>query len=348
MKNAWQVIKDSYTGYASYLWDQIIHPGWHNYFYWLLGLSAFFFILEILRPWRAEQPKFRKDFWLDFFYMFFNYFLFSLLIFYAISNLLGGVVESALESWSFLKATQEFFLGLPVVIHLIIGFILADFIQWNTHRLLHRVPFLWEFHKVHHSVKQMGFAAHLRYHWIENVVYKSIQFIPLLFIGYSYRDFFVIHILATAIGHYNHANFYLSRTAKGFWGTLIIASLLIFGLDVHVFQGDQIGIEQPFLQIVLAFAEIFIFSAVLAKPMGNVMDVLFNSPEMHIWHHSKELPKNHKYGINFGLTLAIWDYVFGTAYIPRSGRDIELGFPGDEEFPDKFIGQQMHGIIPEK
>ncbi len=30
-------------------------------------------------------------------------------------------------------------------------FLVADFIQWNVHRLLHRVPAFWEFHKVHHS-----------------------------------------------------------------------------------------------------------------------------------------------------------------------------------------------------
>ncbi len=30
------------------------------------------------------------------------------------------------------------------------------------HLLGHKVPILWEFHKVHHSVEQMGFAAHLR------------------------------------------------------------------------------------------------------------------------------------------------------------------------------------------
>ena len=57
----------------------------------------------------------------------------------------------------------------PVWAHLLVGFVFRDFIQWWVHRLLHRVPFLWEFHKVHHSVKQLGFAAHLRYHWMETL-----------------------------------------------------------------------------------------------------------------------------------------------------------------------------------
>ena len=39
-----------------------------------------------------------------------------------------------------------------------------------------------------------------------------------------------------------------------------------------------------------------------------------------------------------------WDYIFGTAYIPYEGRDIKLGFPGVESFPEDFVGQNMHGL----
>ena len=60
---------------------------------------------------------------------------------------------------------------------------------------------------------------------------------------------------------------------------------------------------------------------------------------MHIWHHSKELPR--KYGVNFGLTLSLWDYLFGTNYIPKNGRDIELGFANDETFPQDFLQQEI-------
>jgi sterol desaturase/sphingolipid hydroxylase (fatty acid hydroxylase superfamily) len=61
---------------------------------------------------------------------------------------------------------------------------------------------------------------------------------------------------------------------------------------------------------------------------------------MHIWHHAKDIGDNH-YGVNFGISLSLWDYVFGTAYIPHDGRDIELGYPGDENMPDGFIGQSI-------
>ena len=65
-------IASSYQAYGSYLWNEISHPSWHNYFYWLIGVSIFAWSLEYFIPWRTKQPIVRKDFWLDFFYMFFN------------------------------------------------------------------------------------------------------------------------------------------------------------------------------------------------------------------------------------------------------------------------------------
>ena len=68
---------------------------------------------------------------------------------------------------------------------------------------------------------------------------------------------------------------------------------------------------------------------------------IFNNPKMHIWHHAKEMPASHPNGINFGITLSIWDYLFGTNHIPSDGRDIELGFDDIENYPTTFIAHQI-------
>ncbi|MEL7146797.1 MAG: sterol desaturase family protein [Bacteroidota bacterium] len=282
-----EIISSGYTGYANYIWREITQPSWHSYFYWLLGVSAFFFALELLKPWRKDQPRFRKDFWLDFFYMFFNFFLFSLIIFNAASDVVIHFFNDALAVIGIQNLLAFEVMQWPVWTHLLIGFVVRDFVQWWTHRLLHRVPRLWEFHKVHHSIEQMGFAAHLRYHWMENVVYRTIEYIPLALIGIGLRDFFVIHIFTLAVGHFNHSN-----------------------LKVNL----------------------------------GIFKYVFNNPQMHIWHHAHDLPSDRKTGVNFGLTLSVWDYLFKTNYIPHDGRDIKLGFPGVEEFPKDFVSQSTHGF----
>ena len=80
------IVKDSFSGYWSYLKNEILYPSWHNYFYWLIGLSLACWLLEIIFPWRKNQSVLRKDFFLDGFYMFFNFFLFSLIGYNALSN----------------------------------------------------------------------------------------------------------------------------------------------------------------------------------------------------------------------------------------------------------------------
>lgn len=278
---------NGYIGYANYLWQEMTHPHWKNYFYWLIGVSVFFFALELLKPWRKEQPRFRKDFWLDFFYMFFNFFLFSLVIYNAASNVFVDLFKDFLGLFGITNVVAIEIASWAMWLQLLVMFVVRDFIQWWVHRLLHWSPVLWEFHKVHHSVEQMGFAAHLRYHWMETIVYRFIEYLPLAMIGFGIDDFFIVHIISLSIGHFNHSNFTVN----------------------------------------LGF-----------------LKYIFNNPAMHIWHHAYEMPEDRKYGINFGISLSLWDYIFGTAHIPHTGRDIKLGFPGLEKFPKHFISQISHGF----
>jgi len=53
-------------------------PWYNNYFYGLILISLAVWALEMALPWRKQQGAFRKDFWLDGFYMFFNFFVFQL------------------------------------------------------------------------------------------------------------------------------------------------------------------------------------------------------------------------------------------------------------------------------
>ncbi|MBR9921367.1 MAG: sterol desaturase family protein [Bacteroidetes bacterium] len=337
----WNSIIESYQGYASYLWREITNPGWHNYFYWLIGVSSFFFGLEVFSPWRKNQAKFRKDFWLDFFYMFFNFFLFSLIIYNAASDLVVNFFNNGIKGLTgFDMQASNPMRNFPMWAILLIGFVVRDFVQWWVHRLLHWHPRLWKFHQVHHSVKEMGFAAHLRFHWMETVVYRTIEYIPLALLGIGLYDFFIIHIFSLAVGHYNHSNISVdSKVTGGILGALIGIAIATSAFDIHLMDGVD-----------AAYRFFILIPAVLigAFLLGPVMKKLFNSPEMHIWHHAYDLPEEKKYGVNFGLSLAIWDYLFGTAYIPHDGRDIKLGFPGVEEFPEDFKGQVTYGFGKEK
>lgn len=286
MYELFQAFKDSFLGSLSWTWNSILFqvPWYQNYFWGLIIISLVVWGLEIAFPWRKKQGIIRKDFWLDGFYMFFNFFLFAIFIsgFYRIMQLGFESIGIQMDSLSLINTKTW-----PTWASLLLFFVLLDFVQWFTHLLLHRIPALWQFHKVHHSVKEMGFAAHLRFHWMENILYKPLKTLAVMVLGgFEPEQAYLVHFVAITIGHLNHANIKLT-----------------YG---------------PFKYI-------------------------FNNPVMHLHHHAYYLPKG-SYGVNYGISLSLWDYLFKTAHIPNENGETKLGFEGDENFPQDFVGQNLYGF----
>jgi len=286
-----KVFMDALTGTMNWVWQSITFqvPWYTNYFYGLIAISLIVWGLEIAFPWRKDQKIIRKDFWLDGFYMFFNFFIFAIVIagVYAILEKTFNSFGVKMDSLAIIDLSS-----LPVWAELLVFFIILDFVQWVTHVALHRFPVLWQFHKVHHSVEEMGFAAHLRYHWMENILYKPLKTFGVMILGgFEPQQAFIVHFIAISIGHLNHANIKLT------WGPL---------------------------------------------------KYIFNNPVMHLWHHAKYLPKGQMPGVNFGISLSLWDYLFKTNYVPEDSGTIPLGFEDSENFPKDFWHQVTYGFAPEK
>jgi len=70
---------------------------------------------------------------------------------------------------------------------------------------------------------------------------------------------------------------------------------------------------------------------------------IFNNPVMHLHHHAFHLPQG-VYGVNYAISLSLWDYLFKTAHVPNDDGETLLGFEGDEKFPQDFIGQNIYGF----
>lgn len=277
---------NAFNGTVNWTWKSILFnvPWYNNYFWGLIVISLVVWGLEILFPWRKNQSIFRKDFWLDGFYMFFNFFVFSIAIsgFYKILEVVFTDLGITMKSLALINISNW-----PMWLQLVVFFIVLDFVQWFTHVLLHKFEVLWRFHKVHHSVKEMGFAAHLRYHWMENILYKPLKTFGVMILGgFEPEQAYIVHFIAITIGHLNHANIKLT------YGPL---------------------------------------------------KYIFNNPVMHLYHHAYTLPEG-KYGVNFGISLSLWDYVFKTNYVPEDSGTIQIGYKGDDTMPKTFLGQLFYGF----
>jgi len=63
------------------------------------------------------------------------------------------------------------------------------------------------------------------------------------------------------------------------------------------------------------------------------LQFVINGPEMHRWHHTTGRGRNR----NFSTKLAIWDWIFGTAFFPKPEKAREYGLK--IPFPEHYIGQ---------
>ena len=76
-----------------------------------------------------------------------------------LEQLFGAPSPTSLPNW------------LIITIFTMILFIVDDFTRFLLHYVLHKVPFLWEFHKVHHSAKVLTPMTIYRSHPVESLLY---------------------------------------------------------------------------------------------------------------------------------------------------------------------------------
>lgn len=269
-------------------------------------------ILRALFPRRIVHHRSTQA---DIGYLFFNVFVFgvvfgwSLLSYQSVSNgivsalgaLFGMPAASALPVW----ASRT---GITVMM-----FLAYELGYWFNHWLSHKVPLLWEFHKVHHTAEVLTPITNFRVHPVYTFVFANIIAIST---G-----------VASGLGHFMFGD---ATYQYGLADTNLILVLFIHAY-VHL-QHSHVWI---------AFT-------------GRLGRVLV-SPAHHQVHHSAD-PKH--FNKNFGSCLALWDWMFGTLYVPAKEREpIVFGVPGHVDAhtlkaelvePLASAGRRLFGRVPER
>jgi sterol desaturase/sphingolipid hydroxylase (fatty acid hydroxylase superfamily) len=162
--------------------------------------------LERLFPWRKEQKFFRKQIGQDIFWLIFNGHIAGVLLAY-LTFWIVHQMNFLLFSWNFPAPDQLNLLkAAPEWVQFTAYFVLSDFVEWIIHNLLHRVPGMWEFHKLHHSILELDWIGNFRFHWMEIIIYRAMKYFPLVVLGVEGNIVLLIAIVATLIGHLNHSN----------------------------------------------------------------------------------------------------------------------------------------------
>ena len=84
--------------------------------------------------------------------------------------------------------------------------LLAEVGGYWGHRAAHRVPFLWRFHRVHHSIAEMDWLASGRVHPIDQVFLRSCSILPIVAFGFTRATFGAFLAVSTLQAIFVHAN----------------------------------------------------------------------------------------------------------------------------------------------
>ncbi|RZV16369.1 sterol desaturase family protein [Aliarcobacter butzleri] len=126
---------------------------------------------------------------LDYYYFFLSYFINILLLvpFIVSAKTVALFVNKELYFYFDYYDNSFFSYKQIVLMYTISIFVVSDFTRYWLHRFLHTIPFLWEFHKIHHSAKVLTPITFYRVHPIENFLFGlryslSVGFVTGVFI----------------------------------------------------------------------------------------------------------------------------------------------------------------------
>lgn len=94
----------------------------------------------------------------------------------------------------------------------------VEFVNYWVHRAFHRVPWLWRFHAVHHSTREMDWLAGSRLHLVDIVITRAAGFVPVFVLGFASGPIYAYILFVSFHAVLIHAN---ARIEFGWLGWLV-------------------------------------------------------------------------------------------------------------------------------
>jgi len=162
--------------------------------YIIIGLITVFYSLEQLLDSSVTFNKKAK-------HLFHNFLFYA--VFFLANILWATVLVFSIEWLNENKVGLFYLVQLPAWAKLILGIAVFDFVSYWFHRMAHKVPLIWRFHRVHHSDTRMDSTTYFRGHPIEvflwfglsNILAAGLFGLDLIALGFYYlvaTPFFII------------------------------------------------------------------------------------------------------------------------------------------------------------
>ena len=105
----------------------------------------------------------------------------------------------------------------------VIGFLAFDLWMYLWHRANHTVPFLWRFHRMHHSDPAVDTTSALRFHIGEMVISSILRLAVIPLLGIPFKDLVSYELVLQPVILFHHSNIALPETLDR-WMRLFVVS----------------------------------------------------------------------------------------------------------------------------
>jgi len=154
-------------------------------------------------------------------------------------NLLLGSVNAVIISvifvslwawaaqWSFQQEAGVLHnLPLGTISHAILAIVIFDLWMYIWHRINHVIPFLWRFHRVHHSDPSMDVTTASRFHVGEIILSSLIRIPVIILLGMHLGELLLYETIAFAVVQIHHANITLNGKMDRILRSVIISPFM--------------------------------------------------------------------------------------------------------------------------
>ncbi len=172
------------------------------------------YILELIFPymttWKGKHRHALQNGLLTLFNILLTATLFSILLTWSTNN-----------SWGVLYHSE-----LPWILELVLTILILDGFTYTWHVLAHNVPFLWRFHKVHHSDTMMDVTTGGRFHIGEHLISFILKCIVIFLLGLEIQFIMIYEVAFTANVLFHHANVSMGERLDYLYSLLLTSPLM--------------------------------------------------------------------------------------------------------------------------
>lgn len=122
----------------------------------------------------------------------------------------GIAVWASTNHWGMLNI-----LNLQGALSTLLTFLLLDLIIYGQHRLFHRLPLLWRFHRMHHTDTEFDVSTGIRFHPVEACLSMGVKLVVVLLLGLDPMGVLIFEITLNVASLFNHSNIRLPIRLDG-------------------------------------------------------------------------------------------------------------------------------------